>query len=166
MLGQPIVQTKTGYTRLHVWGSRSEIPRLAIWQFGLSHVRWSLVWRVGRYTFRNLPWDCDKYLCGESWFDRMGNWAFKKLPNEHQSNNHSVRALIGRNAFGLQLSTRKRSEFEVKVRRFQETQNWEVEVRQFCKSTEWELCTQAVNQVHVKSQGSSLRNDQTGKWEI
>ena len=36
MLGQPIVQTKTGYTRLHVWGSRSEIPRschLTIWAF-------------------------------------------------------------------------------------------------------------------------------------
>ena len=166
MLGQPFVQTETSYSRLHVCDSRSEIPQSCRWQFGLSHVRLSLVWRVGRYTFRNLHWHCDKSLCGESRLDRMGNWAFKKSPNEHQSNSHSVRSLIGRNELGLQWSTRKRSEFEVKVRPFQETQKWEVEVRQFCKSTEWELCSQAVNQVHVKSQGSSLRNDQTGKWEI
>ena len=141
----------------------SEIPRschLTIWAFSYPL---SLVWRVGRFTFRTPRWNGDQSLCRESRIDRMGNWAFKKPPNEHQSNNHSVRAVIGRNTFGLQLSTHKRSEFEVKVRRFQETQHWEVEVRQFCKSTKWELCSQAVNQVPVKSQGSSLRNDQTGK---
>ena len=165
MLGQPIVQTKTGYTRLHVWGSRSEIPRLAIWQFGLSHVRWSLVWRVGRYTFRNLRWHCDKSLCGESRLDRMGNWAFKKSPNEHQSNSHSVRSLIGRNVLVFQTINVK-----VKVRPFQETQNWEVEVRQFCKTTEWESRSHAVSRVYVKGQGSSLRipklkNEKFRNWE-
>ena len=149
----------------------SEIPRschLPIWAFSYPL---SLVWRVGRFTFRTLRWNGDRSLCRESRIDRMGNWALKKKsPNEHTSNSHSVRALIGRNAFRLQLSTRKRSEFEVKVRRFQETQNWEVEVRQFCKTTEWESRSHAVSRVYVKGQGSSLRipklkNEKFRNWE-